>query len=281
MNTPKLISQTKNALISSNPRWFSDNPSKAWGEKFFLIYIPSWILILVLSSLLGLKQAGEIGSLIRAVFIVLPLIIVPLLIRNESALGRRWYQTYWFKANLYIFIFSFFGNYFGSEYFFDVLGMVYNYPGTHWNFDSALVGSGQQHVPVVMYFLTQAYFITYHTTAVLVLRRIKTSRIPGIRWLFPVFIFVISYFWAWMETFIMANPKSQGGFYYQDLNRMLTYGSITYALYFITSFPIFFTLDEKSEDNWTLLRTIFAALSASMLTFFLLDFWTQLVGRIY
>ena len=32
---------------------------------------------------------------------------------------------YWFKANLYIAIFNFAGNYFGSEYFFDVLGMVY------------------------------------------------------------------------------------------------------------------------------------------------------------
>ena len=179
MNTSMIFSKSKTTPFLLNPpHWFSANPDKAWGEKFFLIYIPIWISLMIVTGLLGLtRNTGEIGSLIHAALIVLPLLLVPLLVHRESSLGRRWYQTYWFKANLYIFIFSFFGNYFGSEYFFDVLGMVYNYPRIHWNFDSALVGSGRQHVPLTMYFLTQAYFMTYHTTAVVVLRRIKTSRI--------------------------------------------------------------------------------------------------------
>ena len=57
-------------------------------------------------------------------------------------------------------IFNFAANYFGSEYFFDVLGMVYDYPMIELTFDSALVGSGEQRVPLIMYLLTQAYFIT-------------------------------------------------------------------------------------------------------------------------
>src|SRR5437899_8090148 len=36
-------------------------------------------------------------------------------------------------------------------YSFDVMGMVYNYPHLHWTFDSALLGSGKQVVPIIMY----------------------------------------------------------------------------------------------------------------------------------
>lgn len=267
--------------ISVQTRWFSENPSKAWGEKFFLIYSPIWILMMALSTLFGINQRlGDLANLIQSAIIALPLIIVPFFIRDESGIGRPWYQSYWFKANLYIFIFSFFGNYFGSEYFFDVLGMVYHYSHLHWNLDSSLLGSGMYHVPVIMYLLTQVYFMTYHTTAVVVLRRIKTSKISWVRWLFPIMVLVIGYFWAWMETRAMATPMMQGTFYYRDLNRMLVYGSLIYATYFVTSFPIFYFLDEKSSDNWSLLRTIAAALSTSMLTFFLLDLWGQLIGHI-
>ncbi|MGH8646606.1 MAG: hypothetical protein ACREX4_19970 [Gammaproteobacteria bacterium] len=68
--------------------------------------------------------------------------------------GKRWHESYWFKANLYLFVFGFFGNYFGSEYFFDVLGMVYVYPSATTTLDSALLGSGGQKVPLIMYFYT-------------------------------------------------------------------------------------------------------------------------------
>lgn len=274
------FSQSQNASGTVTPRWFSENPSKAWGEKFFLIYSPVWILLMALTTLLGFKIPGEAGSLINACIIALPLVIVPLLIRNETGLGRPWHQTYWFKANLYIFTFSFFGNYFGSEYFFDILGMNYNYPHIQLTLDSKLVGSGLQQVPIIMYILTQAYFMTYHTTAVVVLRRIRTSPFPWAKWLFVLMIPVIGYIWAWLETRVMASPVAGGNFYYQDLNRMLSYGSLIYVSYFITSFPIFYFLDEKEGDNWGILRTIFAALSASMLTFFLLDFWAHFIGHI-
>jgi cycloeucalenol cycloisomerase len=161
----------------------------------------------------------------------------------------------------------------------DVLGMVYNYPNLHWTFDATLVGTGVQHTPVMMYILTHAYFMTYHTTAMVVLRRLRTSRLgQSSAWVFPIAIFAAAYFWAWMETFAMANPALAEVFYYKDLNRMLSIGSITYSCFFITSFPIFHWLDEKLNDTWGLFRTTAAALSASMLTFFLLDLWTKYIG---
>jgi len=262
-----------------SPRWFSANPSKAWGEKFFLAYSPIWMTFMgVVMGSGTTKRIGEWGFLAIGVAVALPLLVVPALIRDETPIGRRWYQTYWFKANLYIAIFNFAANYFGSEYFFDVLGMVYDYPMIELNFDAVLVGSGEQSVPIIMYLLTQAYFLTYHTTAVIVLRRIRTSGLPIGRLLWPILLVSVAYFWAWMETKAMANPWIEGQFYYEDMDRMLRYGSLFYSLYFIASFPIFYQLDEDRDQKWSLRITCAAALSASMIMMFLLDFAASLFG---
>jgi cycloeucalenol cycloisomerase len=263
------------------PRWFSENPSKAWGEKFFLIYSPIWMTLMGLVMGLGVTaRVGEWGFLAIGVAVALPLLAVPALIRDERLLGRPWYQTYWFKANLYIAIFNFAANYFGTEYFFDVLGMVYEYPMIELNFDAALVGSGEQRVPVMMYLLTQAYFLTYHTTAVIVLRRIRTSRLPIGRMLWPVWLVAVAYFWAWMETKAMAHPWIESQFYYRDVERMLTYGSLFYSLYFVASFPIFYWIDEEPDANWSLTITTAAGFTASMIMLFLLDFAAAIFGPI-
>ncbi len=226
---------------------------------------------------LGISQhIGDLGFLLIGLGVCAPLIVVPAFLSNDARAGVPWTEAYWFKANLYIGIFSFVGNYFLSEYFFDVLGMVYNYPAIALNFDSALLGSGEQKVPVLMFLLTQAYFMTYHTSAVVVLRRLRTSRLPLGRIGWWVAVFVIGYSWAWMETRAMANPWIADQFSYQDVGRMLAYGSIFYACYFIPSFPIFFSLDE--DRSWTLRETCFAALAAGMIVFILLDFSTKLIG---
>jgi len=261
------------------PRWFSENPSKAWGEKFFLAYSPIWMALMgaVMGSGLS-ERLGEWGFLAVGIAVAAPLVVVPALIRDERPLGRRWYETYWLKANFYIAIFNFAANYFGSEYFFDVLGMVYDYPTIDLNLDATLVGSGEQQVPFIMYLLTQAYFLTYHTTAVVVLRRLRTSRLPVGTFLWPVLLVVVAYFWAWMETKAMANPWIASQFYYKDMERMLSYGSLFYSLYFIASFPIFYHLDEGRDTCWSLTKTAAAGLSASMLMMFLLDFAAAIFG---
>lgn len=265
---------------SATPRWFSENPSKAWGEKAFLVYSPVWMTVMGLVMVLGIDdRVGEWGFLAIGLAVALPLVLVPALIRDESYLGRRWYETYWFKANVYIAIFNFAANYFGSEYFFDVLGMVYNYPEIElFNLDSALVGTGEQQVPIMMYLLTQAYFMTYHGTAIVVLRRLRTSGIVGVKALWLPVVVVVAYFWAWIETRWMANPLIADHFYYRDMGRMLAYGSMFYAAYFIASFPIFYHLDETRTANWTLTKTAGAACAAGLIMLLLLDFATKWFG---
>jgi cycloeucalenol cycloisomerase len=260
--------------------WFSSNPDKAWVEKFFLIYSPVWMASMACMMMTGAdKNWGDTALLIHASAMALPVLIVPMFLAPRQP-GKAWYENYWFKVNVYLFVFGFFGNYFGSEYFFDVLGMVYRYPQVTTTLDSALVGSGKQTVPLIMYFYTHVYFMTYHATANIALRQVKNSRLPVMWLLFPVAVFLIGYAWAWMETKAMANPMMASSFYYEKVDLMLRYGSAIYATYFIASFPIYYFIDETREKNWTLTQTIGGGLSASMLTFYMLDFAARWVGSL-
>ena len=268
------------ALASNQPRWFSDNPDRAWGEKFFLAYSPVWMLSMAMMMFTGWQATfSDSALLLHSFTVALPLLLIPMFI-YPAALGKSWWQSYWFKANIYMAIFSIFGNYFGSEYFFDVLGMVYHFPNATTTLDPALVGHNNQSVPVIMYFYTHAYFMTYHTTAVIVLRRMMNSGLP-LRWLlFLPLTLIVGYAWAWMETKAMANPLMATSFYYTNMPAMLAYGSLIYATYFVASFPIFYFLDEQRLKPWKLVSVCSAALSASMLVFYLLEVCAHWVNRL-
>jgi cycloeucalenol cycloisomerase len=224
---------------------------------------------------------GDLALNLAMLAVFAPLLAVPALVRDERALGRPWYRTYWFKLNLWIGIFAGIGSYFGSEYFFDVLGMVYNYPQLDWRLDAVLLGSGAQTVPLIMYTSAHFYFVTYHTGAVVVMRRVRTSALLGRPWLWPVTVLGTAYFFAWAETFFMTDPSIAAQFYYRDLPRMLRWGSLFYACYFFVSFPMIYRLDEEPQDDWSLGRTAIEALAAGMLLLLLLDSVTRFVGRLY
>ena len=276
---------------TNSNRWLSENPDKAWAERFFLIYSPIWMLSMAVMMLTGWdKSWGDTALLLHGASIALPLFLVPLLAQliapliAQSSRGggiiNGIINSYWFKANLYIFIFGFFGNYVGSEYFFDVLGMVYNYPNATTTLDATLVGNSNQPVPAIMYFYTHAYFMTYHTTAIILLRRIMNSGIPFSALLFMPITFAIGYCWAWVETKAMANPLMATSFYYENMEAMLAFGSIIYATYFIGSFPIFYFIDEKPNDRWDTAKVFAAGLSASMIVFYLLEICARYIGSI-
>lgn len=263
------------------PRWFSSNPDRAWAEKFFLLYSPVWMALMALMMLTGwTTSSSDTQLLLHATLVAAPLFIIPALLHKRYSPQIAWHESYWCKCNLYLFIFGFFGNYFGSEYFFDVLGMVYNLPNATTALDAHLVGKSQQPVPLIMYFYTHAYFMTYHASAVVVLRRIMSSGMPWRQIMFMPVVFLVGYAWAWLETRAMANPLMTSTFYYEKMDAMLAYGSIIYATYFVASFPIFYFLDENMRQRWSVLQTAAAGLSASMLTFFLLDFCAHGVGRL-
>jgi cycloeucalenol cycloisomerase len=133
----------------------------------------------------------------------------------------------------------------------------------------------------MLYFITHAYFIFYHTITTIFLRRFwtsyffqKTSKI--IQFLLNIFlIFSMAYFTAFMEAFTISSVP-----YYSviDRNKFYLIGSAFYGIYFYVSFPMFYRLDENYR--WTVSETIRDSLAAAMLVTIFLDFWRLLLGDI-
>ena len=201
---------------------------------------------------------------------------------TSASLGRPWWRTYWCKLNVWIGIYAGVGSYFGSEYFFDVLGMVYNYPQLAWRLDSVLLGSGDadgavHHVSVGALLLRHLP----HASASSCCAGCGPRGSFGHAWLWPLVVLAAAYGFAWAETFAMTGGAIAEQFTYRDLPRMLRWGSLFYATYFVVSFPMIYRLDESPGDDWPLRRVAVEALAAGMLLLFLLDALTHFVGRLY
>ncbi|MFT5041002.1 MAG: cycloeucalenol cycloisomerase [Hyphomicrobiaceae bacterium] len=258
--------------------WFSKNPSKAWAEKFFLAYLPIFFLINAVKQAAGWVDVGNVAHLAQNVGMLVPLYLYPSLFRDETSLGRAWYQTYWFKFNVWMFLFTFAGAYFFTEYFFDVLGMVYDFSYLTLYFDSALVGSGEHNVPWGMYCNAAAFFVVYHNAAIVLMRRARTTAWG--RATLPTVAIVVGTAWvfAWAENQMIIGAVAEPSFYFRDLSVMLRHGAVIYACYFLVSFPMAYRIDENTDECWPLSRICIDALATSMMVFYLLDFYTSVIG---
>ncbi len=270
--------------------WFSADPGKAWAERFFLLYTPVWILAVAAVMLTGaLKRWGDAGFMAFAVAVAAPLLVIPALAhrRVPALAATSWTHSYWLKFNLWIFIFVWIGTYFLTHYFFDVLGMRYAFP-TRWTLDAALVGRSDATVPLFMYPLTQAYFVSYHAGMLVVLRRIRRAlnldRLsPGTaRWprqlLLALATLALAYGVSFAETLFMASDAISDLFWYADKSRMLRWGSLFYACYFLVSLPLLARLDEPPGPMFSPGRAALEALAAGMLVFMILDALALLLG---
>jgi cycloeucalenol cycloisomerase len=152
--------------------------------------------------------------------------------------------------------------------------MRYGFP-TQWNLEAELVGDSERTVPLFLYALTQAYFMTYHVGATVLYRFLVTRFALGRPGKIAVIV-VLAYVVAFAETFFMAVPALSDVFEYADRERMLLYGSMFYGSFFVISIPVFARIDE--DQPWSLGRTAMSALGVSMAVFIVLDLWAKLLG---
>ena len=68
--------------------WFSTNPDKAWGEKFFLAYLPYFFALNYSKQLMGWMNVGTLWHVIQNLALLLPLILIPAFLR-PAVTGRR------------------------------------------------------------------------------------------------------------------------------------------------------------------------------------------------
>ena len=132
---PKRASSARAASAQLSP-WLSPNPAKAWTERFFLLYSPVWITwcLCILVPFKLYDRLDEWGYLAIGLAAALPCVLVPALVTESAAdAGRPWADKYWVKANVWIAIFSFIGNYYWTHYFYNLLGAAYTFKAHRLN----------------------------------------------------------------------------------------------------------------------------------------------------
>lgn len=272
-------------------RWLSRNPDKAFAEKLYLLFIPVFFAYNALIQRMGWLDAGTAWHVVHNLGMWLPYcVLLPAWLRRRSVIP--WHRSAWFKLNLYMAVWVFYATYFHTEYFFELLGLRYRFPAVTWTFDSALVGpdeasaaASHRKVPVGMYLNSIAFFLVYHTAAVVCMRRVRGATLRlgpyARRAAWAGIVAATALFFAWAETRLYITGDAEANVWYVDLARMLRLGSLFYVLYFVVSFPNAFRLDEEPDAApWTPARTVIEASFVAMTSLLLLDLWARFVGPI-
>jgi cycloeucalenol cycloisomerase len=242
---------------------------------FALAYTPIWIFcfgVIIVGQLYEHFDALAYNTVCGG--LALPLLLQPLLFPSAGCgspdRDRSLLERFSFKANAWIAIYSFIGNYWYTHYFFSVLKAKYTMPAVRFN-----------NVPICMYFATHFYFSTYHTLSNMMLRKVTTTYEAGClrTLLFVAVVVVFSYFTAFMETLTISSFPYYS---FEDRDMAYTVGSAFYGIYFLVSFPAFFYFDDnvdlKAAPKITLLDTFVSACGYGMIILCLLDFVRLYLG---
>ena len=261
--------------------WFGTNQSKTETEVLFLSFASCWILYFAIIVSTGMYHEFKRWEYL---YVCTPMaliyILIPFFYGMES--DKPFFERYYIKANVWIWILSYVGNFYWTHHFYNLLGAKYT-------FDAHRIND----VPIAMFMATHAYFCFYHSLTNVCIRRMRRTMYysscnsKGKIGLNMLFIGFLAYTTAFMET------KTIEGFDYwefQNRDRALLVGSVVYMIYFIVSFPKFLQVDEgvKSSNRkvksikgaWTIEHVVWDSLGSCMLVTILLDFWRLWIGRV-
>ena len=268
--------QRPQTTISACPSSFSrflpcpkNEPSKYAYELFTLAYSPIWIScfgIIIVGQLYEDFDAFAYNAVCGG--LALPLLLQPLLYPSAGLASpdkdRSILERFTTKANLWIAVYAFIGNYWYTHYFFTVLKAKYTLPAIRLN-----------NVPICMFFATHFYFSTYHVLSNIMLRKVITTFQAGSRrtLLFVSVVVAFSYVTAFMETLTISSFPYYS---FDDRDMAYTVGSAFYGIYFLVSFPAFFyfdiNVDTKNGPKVTVMDTVVSSCGYGMIILCLLDF---------
>lgn len=253
-------------------RWLSSNPSKRWAERFVLCYSPFWIAAIVVCEVTHVfARWGDVGHLAFGLALALPVWLVPLGWPGEADRGVPLAARHIVRFNVFIAAWTFLQVYFGSDLFFDVLGMEYHFPVT-WIL---------HRTPLFLYLVTIAYFSTYYVVLQIAWRAFRT-RFPSAPW--PLRLAVLAalgYATAFAETSGMATSAMHDYFLYRDKSFTLLFGSLCYGSIFVVSLPLVYRLDEQVQPDGrrTLRSLLWDACAANTIVLILYAVYAALVSR--
>ena len=147
--------QTKQKGSSSSSRMLPDpitEPSKRAYEIYALQYTPIWICAFGCIVAFRFYESFDEWSYMKVcVGLSLPFLLQPIFWPSTVDSKRLLLERYAFKANVWLAVYSFIGNYWYTHYFYSVLKAKYTMPAHRLN-----------NVPLALYFATHFYFSTYH-----------------------------------------------------------------------------------------------------------------------
>lgn len=257
---------------------FSPQPAKAALERLYIFYTPIWTAFIAFVILGGhYRRLDDPGYMLLGISAMLPLWVWPFLYPPPSELGRPIWERTSFRANCFIWVLSYIGNFGITEYFFELLGMRYTWP-LKWNFDAVVIGKQLGDVPFWLTPLTHAYFATYHGIMSVAWRtldrRFRLGKLGNL-----IVLLALAYFFAFAETFFMASDIIKDVFEYREREKMLVYGSLFYAVFFLFSFPVFYWLDETAEESKRSFGDVMLrALGVCMCVMMALEHWAFIAG---
>lgn len=238
-------------------RWLPVGRDKRAYEQWVLRYSLVWTG--AFAVIIALELYEGFGAL--AYFLVCGGLAAPLLLREVLLPPYKpWAERHGVRAQAWLLVFGFLGNYWCTHYFYCVLKASYTLPA--WRLND---------VPICMYQATHFYFSSYHVLGNLLLRRTLTSFAPGRARavLLGYVVCALSYTTAFLETLTISHFPYYD---FEDREMVYTVGSAFYGIYFLVSFPVYFSIDEpgfKPPDG--LRGVIFSALASGMLVLLLLD----------
>ena len=273
--------------VKPNNSWFGSNKDKTATEVLFLSLAVCWISYFAVIVSTGIyHQFRRWEYLYVCGPMALVYVVVPYAMAMEAE--KPFLERYYVKANAWIAILSYVGNFYWTHHFYNLLGAKYTFDAHRLN-----------DVPISMFLATHAYFCFYHSLTNVCIRRMRRTatfvRSTESQQLLlnSVFIGALAYVTAFMET------KTIEGFQYwefENRDRALVVGSVVYMLYFVVSFPMFLRVDEsgattsnrrvtrsasKQKSGWSMSRVLWDSLGSCMLVTILLDIWRLLIGRVY
>ena len=233
---------------------------EVWVLTYSVFWMGTFAVVIVFQLY---EHLNAFGYLALCGGLATPLLLQPIIHPFRQGTGIK--ASHALRAQLWIAIFGFIGNYWYTHYFYCVLRARYTMPS--WRLND---------VPIAMYAATHFYFSSYHVLANLPLRRAMTTYAPGpMRTALQIaLVLSMSYATAFMETLTISNFP----YYDFDADRALIYtvGSAFYAIYFVVSFPVYFSLDEPRSwppsPGVPLFEVAISSLAAGMLVLLLLDF---------
>jgi cycloeucalenol cycloisomerase len=223
-------------------RLLSSNPSKRWAELFILAYSPFWIAAIGFCEVTRVFAGwGDVGHLAFGLSMALPVWLVPLLWPGAVDRGIPLASRHIVRFNFFILVWTMLQVWFGSDLFFDFLGMEYHFP-VHWL---------AHRTPVFLYFVTIAYFSTYYVIMQIAWRAFRTRFVGAPALVRVVVLCILGYAVAFTETSGMATKMMREYFLYRDKVFTLVFGSLCYGTIFAVTVPLVYRLDEDAQPDGT------------------------------